>query len=94
MVAAPRSGTRTRSVGRRRIVLGVAGVFVLLVSVWWAATHLNLNPRYRVGQEVDNLDGVVVFYNGGVAHTSGRNLAPEGYNLGIKYQCVEFVKRY
>jgi surface antigen len=32
--------------------------------------------------------------NGGVGHSSGRNLAPDGYNLGIKYQCVEFVKRY
>src|SRR5699024_11163535 len=24
----------------------------------------------------------------------GRNLTPDGYNLGLKYQCVEFVKRY
>lgn len=24
----------------------------------------------------------------------GRNLTPDGYNLGLRYQCVEFVKRY
>ncbi|MFA0963395.1 hypothetical protein AB9P05_16445 [Roseivirga sp. BDSF3-8] len=25
---------------------------------------------------------------------SGRNLTPDGYNLGLKYQCGEFMKRY
>ncbi len=29
-----------------------------------------------------------------MSHNEGRNLAADGYNLGIKYQCVEFVKRY
>jgi len=67
---------------------------ILLVGVWKAATLLNWNPHYRVGQEVDRLNGVAVFYNGGVGHNSGRNVAPDGYNLGLKYQCVEFVKRY
>lgn len=93
VVVAPRSVTRICSV-RRRIALAMACTLVLLACLWWAVTHVNLNPRYRVGQEVDKLDDVVVFYNGGVAHSSGRNLAPDGYNLGIKYQCVEFVKRY
>jgi surface antigen len=72
----------------------MTGAFALLICLWWAATNLNWNPRFRVGQAVDNLDGVLVFHNGGVAHSSGRNLAPDGYNLGINYQCVEFVKRY
>lgn len=66
----------------------------LVFVIWKIATLLNLNPHYRVGQEIDRLNGVAVFYNGGVDHSSGRNLAPDGYNLGIKYQCVEFVKRY
>jgi len=35
-----------------------------------------------------------VYYNGSVGHVSGRNLVPDGYNPGLKYQCVEFVKRY
>jgi hypothetical protein len=54
----------------------------------------NWNPRYRVGQEIDRLNGVPVYFNGGVGHTSGRTPTPEGYNIGLKYQCVEFVKRY
>jgi hypothetical protein len=35
-----------------------------------------------------------VYYNGGVANVVGRNVSVDGYNLGLKYQCVEFVKRY
>jgi len=27
-------------------------------------------------------------------NTSGRHLTSDGYNLGLKWQCVEFVKRY
>ena len=27
-------------------------------------------------------------------NVSGRNVTVDGYNLGLKYQCVEFVKRY
>jgi hypothetical protein len=83
-----------RHVRYRRVGLGLAVTFVLLVLLWEAAALVNWNPRYRVGQEIDHLNGVAVFYNGGVGHSSGRNLAPDGYNLGIKYQCVEFVKRY
>ena len=86
--------SRTRYSRCRRILLGLMAAFILLLLSWRSATHLNWNPRYEVGQEVDHLNNVTVFYNGGVGQTSGRNLAPDGYNLGIKYQCVEFVKRY
>lgn len=86
--------TATHPIRYRRAALTLAGALVLLVLAWKAVTLLNWNPRYRVGQEIDRLNGVAVFYNGGVGHSSGRNLAPDGYNLGIKYQCVEFVKRY
>ncbi len=84
----------TRHVRHRRIGFALAGTFLLLFPLWKAATLLNLNPRYKVGQEIDRFNGVAVFYNGGVGHSSGRNLSPDGYNLGMKYQCVEFVKRY
>lgn len=49
---------------------------------------------FEVGDVVDSLNGVKVFYNGSVSNVNGRNLAEDGYNLGLKYQCVEFVKRY
>ena len=78
----------------RRLAFFAVGALASVVVSWKAATLLNWNPRYRVGQRIDSLNGVAVFYNGGVDHTSGRNLTADGYNLGIKYQCVEFVKRY
>jgi surface antigen len=46
------------------------------------------------GEPIDSLNHVVVYYNGTVNHTAGRHVAPDGYNLGLKWQCVEFVKRY
>ncbi len=54
----------------------------------------NPNPKYTLGQPLDSLNGVMVYYNGMVGHTDGRNSAPDGYNIGMKHQCVEFVKRY
>jgi surface antigen len=49
--------------------------------------------RPSIGQAIDSLDGVYVYYNGFVSNVEGRNTV-NGYNLGLKYQCVEFVKRY
>lgn len=48
----------------------------------------------KVGEKVDSLNGVFVYYNNNVGNVSGRNTTADGYNLGLKYQCVEFVKRY
>ena len=47
-----------------------------------------------VGDRMDSSNGVYVYYNDHVKNISGRNIADDGYNLGLKYQCVEFVKRY
>lgn len=46
------------------------------------------------GDVVDELHGVKIYYNGAVSTTRGRHRSPDGYNYGLKYQCVEFVKRY
>ena len=35
-----------------------------------------------------------MYYNGFCKLNKGRSLASDGYNFGLKYQCVEFVKRY
>ena len=55
---------------------------------------INPNPKFEVGQALDSLNGVKVYYNGGVSHTGKRNVSEDGYNIGLTYQCVEFVKRY
>lgn len=55
---------------------------------------LPLSPKqYKWGEKIDSLDGVYVYYNGSVSTVKGRNVT-DGYNVGLKYQCVEFVKRY
>ena len=53
------------------------------------------SPFFRnFGTPIDSLNGVKVYYNGSIKHVSGRSLSPDQYNFGLKYQCVEFVKRY
>lgn len=57
-------------------------------------TKINLNIYKKVGDVVDNYNGINIYFNGGVDQVAGRNLSADNYNIGIKYQCVEFVKRY
>ena len=71
------------------LLIGV-GCFVVYKGI----LRINFNQSYEVGQALDSLNGVVVYYNGAVDHTAGRNTSPDNYNIGIRYQCVEFVKRY
>lgn len=50
--------------------------------------------KFKIGEVIDSFQGVKVYYNGAVTHVLGRRTTPDGYNLGLEYQCVEFVKRY
>ena len=72
----------------------IALVLIILIASYQAFTKLNTNPNFEIGEVIDSLDNVEVFYNGGVNHVRSRNLSVDGYNLGLSYQCVEFVKRY
>lgn len=65
-----------------------------IIAGYFFVQKINLNPNYEVGQQMDEFNGVAVYYNGGVGNVEERNLTNDGYNLGLKYQCVEFVKRY
>jgi surface antigen len=69
-------------------------ICILGFVIYKVTKKINLNFDYEVGQPLDSLNGVVVYYNGGVDNNSGRNTSKDNYNIGIKYQCVEFVKRY
>src|SRR5262245_34634763 len=71
-----------------------AGLLVLGLAAYVFATQGNANWRPTVGEVGDALDGVAVYYNGGINTSGGRRLGSDGYNLGLKFQCVEFVKRY
>ena len=70
------------------------GMLILSFIGFWTFKNINFNTKFSVGQQIDSLNGVFVYYNGGVDNVSGRNTTVDGYNLGLKYQCVEFAKRY
>lgn len=78
---------------KKKIVI-IFGILFILAGSFFAFKKINLNPKYDIGQKIDSLNGVVVYYNGSVSNVVGRQLTEDGYNLGLKYQCVEFVKRY
>jgi hypothetical protein len=70
------------------LLLGVSSLFILTKF-----NILRFDGSYQVGQKIDSLNSVYVYYNGKMGNVSGRNTV-NGYNVGLKYQCVEFVKRY
>ncbi len=80
------------------LILGIAALLITQIFIYATQIQplrqLYHNMGLEIGQPVDKLNGVIVYYNGSVSHVESRNLAPDGYNLGLKYQCVEFVKRY
>ena len=54
-----------------------------------------IGPYTGVGTKIDTYNGVAVYFNGkDFTNVVGRSMTKDGYNLGLKYQCVEFVKRY
>lgn len=74
------------------LLILAALMFGLLIR--YKLNSKSTGKKYEIGQVIDRHNGVAVYYNGSVSNVSGRNVAPDGYNLGLKYQCVEFVKRY
>lgn len=75
-------------------LLILCGVLILLIAIFWSFQKFAFFSNNSIGQPVDSLNGVIVYYNGSIDNVSGRNTTDDNYNLGLKYQCVEFVKRY
>ncbi len=74
------------------VIAGLACLYLVYKKI--NSSSFNPNTQLSIGQPIDSFNGVVVYYNGMVGHTGGRNLSADGYNIGMKYQCVEFAKRY
>ncbi len=79
---------------KKRGIYVLFSLLILVVIGLNVSKKFNFNANVSVGQPIDSLNGVFVYFNGGVENISGRNTAADGYNIGLKYQCVEFVKRY
>ena len=67
---------------------------ILLIIGFILVGKTTIFSGYTFGEKIDSLNGVNVYYNGSFSNVKGRHLTKDGYNLGLKYQCVEFVKRY
>ncbi len=71
----------------------IIGILIIAFFSYKGLKKVNFNFAYEIGQKIDSLNNVYVFYNGGVDNVVQRN-TKDGYNLGLEFQCVEFVKRY
>ena len=78
----------------KKWALFLFGISILFVSAFFIFKKINFNPKHNIGKEIDSFNGVSVYYNGRIDNVNGRELTEDGYNLGLKFQCVEFVKRY
>ena len=67
--------------------------FLLAIIAVLFSFSVNNGPKF--GDELDSINGISVYYNGtNIANVNGRNTTADGYNYGLKWQCVEFTKRY
>lgn len=71
-----------------------AFIIVLVIATGIGIKRIYFYAPYEIGEPIDSLNHVQVFYNGSTANVLERNTTSDNYNLGLKYQCVEFVKRY
>ncbi len=70
---------------------------VVLASAMLLCSSYFFNIPFKLKEEgeiIDSFNGVNIYYNGPSSHIDSRNLTKDGYNVGLKWQCVEFVKRY
>jgi hypothetical protein len=79
--------------GKSKLIICIILILVAVVFIFRRNLSLIANAPAK-GTPIDSFNGVMVYYNGPVSNVSGRHVAKDGYNLGLKYQCVEFVKRY
>ncbi len=66
----------------------------LLVVICSTYLHTHHHNGPYVGEVIDRFNNIEVYYNGDSKNVFGRNTTYDNYNLGLNYQCVEYVKRY
>jgi surface antigen len=71
----------------------------IIISALFFTNRLRLFPvpfqPYELGDRIDSFNNVYVYYNGWGREDLGRNSDNlDKYDSGIKWECVEFVRRY
>jgi surface antigen len=77
----------------KKTILTITIITVVAIIAYLLFTKSSLLQTHTVGEKIDSFNGVAIYYNGNVGNVEGRNIV-DGYNVGLKFQCVEFVKRY
>lgn len=59
---------KSTTMKKRRLTLLASGVLLPLAALatYAAVTRINPNPEHAVGEQLDELNGVAIYYNGGV----------------------------
>ena len=78
---------------RKCTITLMSRLFTLILIGFLSLSFISLD--FEVGQVIDRYYDVPVYYNGNnFRNVTGRHVTKDGYNLGLKYQCVEYVKRF
>jgi len=76
-------------------VVNYKRVIILIVcALWLSDVYTTDASGPNVGEVIDRFNNIEVYYNGEAKNVFGRNTTYDGYNLGLNFQCVEYVKRY
>jgi len=71
------------------------GILILCLGLglhYFSRTPLAEHPP---GKIIDSYESVPVYYNGpNYTKDKGESFSPDGYYCGLKWQCVEYVKRF
>ena len=90
----PKIWVKLEKKGLMKLIIIFSIILIMSNIVVWAYKSFNFNSKHTSGEIIDVYNGVNVYFNGGINQVFGRNLTEDNYNLGLKYQCTEFVKRY
>ena len=82
----------TSSIFRKKKKRSTLPKIILIIIIGIVFFKVKIDKE--VGKELDSFNNVKVYFNGFPTKSFGRNLSEDGYNIGMKYQCVEFIKRY
>lgn len=67
----------------------------MLIVACLIALFSSFTIKLECGEEIGSFNNVPVYYNDGFESCGDRNWSSDGsYSYGMKWQCVEFVRRY
>lgn len=69
-------------------------IIVFICVLWLSDVYTTDHHGPDIGDVIDRYNNIEVYYNGDTKNVFGRNTTDDGYNLGLNWQCVEYVKRY